>query len=873
MKDNQVELDVQVLETQGLLNQLAIHDGIHQQIPSYPERLASYHKALLDYDKDHADSTFHKSINIDSMSVAKTLLQWRDYLALCGWNSDTDLSKCARLNTLAEIDKGYEDKGLAKLLSKLQEQLNLMVSGEATVPSIYKELTIEIPCALELLPDYIQPILNSLRSLGVTIEVNEEDTNAMPETINEIHFTQQWKAEAWLSQQDPNAYDLWINTDNKRIDNWLHMSGQPVCGSEMENANPQITQLFLLAVQLFQRPLNVNTLLQYLFLPECPLNWKFRRELAKNIVSEGGFCNDKVQKCIKAYIEREFKEEKDTTPQKSTPQQREENYINYLPFDLRAEEKALPLAEETDMVDKKALLNFLSSIGLYASERAVKIAAKLPYDARISQLRAVSEMINALTNQIDNIIVNDLSFKTLIQWAQSLYESGDYKLYNAQAHCRNLITQPSNMISRAAKVIWCDFYGDDAKKLSTDFLSPYEQQELKNHGVRLWDKDNESKLLNILSALPLHHTSESLTVITCDKLGAGKLPLHPLYHLIQDAANKQDGDVLYNALATKEVEMVDNRRDSDKEKICFDAKEHPVTWADTESFSSMEKLLQDPFDYFMLYPLQFQDISDTNIKLPTTYGNVAHETIEYLFTTDRGSNTLTGYVESHYEEALHRALLRKGALLLLPEHHLDKDRLTYQLRKCVKNLAALVEENGLTVINCEQKELGQLDFEEEIFLKGYIDMVLEDESGNEVVFDLKWTSKKDKFQKMLEKNRALQLAIYQAMLKKHSSESAVVRTAYYVMPQGKLFSSDIFKGANFEQITPDSQGDVMDQLRKGYTERRKEINEGVIETADKEPVADLRYSGAAGVFPLESEGSRPAKKVENKYSDYKCFTI
>jgi hypothetical protein len=98
-----------------------MHAGIHQQIPSYPERLASYHKALLEYDKDHADNTFHKSINIDSMSVAKTLLQWRDYLALCGWNSDTNLSNCTRLNTLAEIDKGFEDKGPAKLLSKLQE--------------------------------------------------------------------------------------------------------------------------------------------------------------------------------------------------------------------------------------------------------------------------------------------------------------------------------------------------------------------------------------------------------------------------------------------------------------------------------------------------------------------------------------------------------------------------------------------------------------------------------------------------------------------------------------------------------------------------------------------------------------------------------
>ncbi len=874
MQDNQVALDVQVLETQGLLTQLAMHAGIHQQIPSYPERLASYHKAILDYDKDHTDSTFHKSIDIDSMSVAKTLLQWRDYLALCGWNSKINLNNCTRLNTLAEIENGFEDKGLAKLLNKLQEQLNLMVLGNATTPSIYKELTIEIPCAIDLLPDYIQPILNSLQSLGVTIEANEENTNVMPETINEIHFTQQWKAEAWLSQQDPKAYDLWINTDNKRLDNWLHMSGQPVCGSEMENANPQITQLFLLAVQLFQRPLNVNTLLQYLFLPECPLDKKFRRELAKNIVREGGFCNDKVQKCIKAYIEREFKDEKDTTPQKSTLEQRETDYLSYLPFDLRTEEKALSLAEETDLVDKKALTNFLSSIGSHASERAVKIAAKLPYDARISQLRSVSEMIKALTDQIDKIIVGDLSFKKLIQWSQSLYEAGNYKLYNAQTHSRTLITQPSNMISRAARVIWCDFYGDVSKKLSTDFLSPYEQQELKNHGVRLWDKENESKLLNILYALPLHHTTESLTVITCDKLGAAKQPLHPLYHLIQDTSRKQDGDILYNALATKEVDMVDNRRDDDKEKICFDAKAHPVTWKDTESFSSMEELLQDPFDYFMKYPLQFQDISDTNIKLSTTYGNVAHETIEYLFTTDKGNNTLNGYVESHYEEALHRALLRKGALLLLPEHHLDKDRLTYQLKKCVKNLAGIVEENGLTVINCEQKEVEKLDFEEDIFMKGYIDMVLKDEAGNEVVFDLKWTSKKDKFQKMLEKNRALQLAIYQAMLKKHSGESAVVRTAYYVMPQGKLYSTNIFKGANFELITPASKGDVMDQLRKGYTERRKEINDGIIETAENMPIKDLPYTMAPGTFPLEdNEAKREPKKVENKYSDYKCFTI
>lgn len=874
MQDNQVALDVQVLETQGLLTQLAMHASIHQQIPSYPERLASYHKALLEYDKDHADNTFHNSIKIDSMSVAKTLLHWRDYLALCGWNSDTNLSNCTRLNTLAEIDKGFEDKGLAKLLSKLQEQLNLMASGKATIPSIYKELTIEIPCAIDLLPDYIQPVLNSLQRLGVTIEVSEEDTNAMPETINEIHFTQQWKAEAWLSQQDPNAYDLWINTDNKRLDNWLHMSGQPVCGSEMENANPQITQLFLLAVQLFQRPLNVNTLLQYLFLPECPLDKKLCRELAKTIVREGGFCNDKVQKCINAFIAREFRAENDPTPPESTPQQREENYRSYIPFDLRSEESSMPLSEESDLVDQNTLTEFLSAIESHASSRAVKIASMSPYDTRISQLRAVSEMIKALIDQLDNLIVGELSFKKLIQWAQSLYESGDYTLYNAQAHCRHLITHPSNMIGYVANTIWCDFYGDVSVKLSTDFLSPFEQEQLRNLGVRLWNKDHETMLMNTMLARPLHHTTESLTVITCDKLGASKLPQHPLYHLIQDRHIEENGDTLYDQLATQEVEFVDNYREEDKRQITFDAQNHPVRWGERESYSSLEEMLQNPFDYFMRYPLQFQDISDTNIKLSTTYGYVAHETIEYLFTTDRGNESLTDFVVSNYDEALHRAFLRKGALLLLPEYHLDKDRLTYQLKGCVRNLAEIVEENNLTVIECERMEEEPLGFEEDIIMKGYIDMVLQDEDGNDVIFDLKWTSKKDKFKTTLEKNRASQLAIYEAMLNSHHDGANNVRKAYYVMPIGKLFSTDNFHGSNVVLVNPDAETDVMDQLHKGYTERRKEINEGVIETAGNEPINTLRYAGTAGVFPLEDNGTQNnPKKVENKYSDYKCFTI
>ena len=50
--NSDVAMDVQVLETQGLLTQLALHAGIHKQIPLYSKRITEYHKALLKYDEN-----------------------------------------------------------------------------------------------------------------------------------------------------------------------------------------------------------------------------------------------------------------------------------------------------------------------------------------------------------------------------------------------------------------------------------------------------------------------------------------------------------------------------------------------------------------------------------------------------------------------------------------------------------------------------------------------------------------------------------------------------------------------------------------------------------------------------------------------------
>ena len=482
-------------------------------------------------------------------------------------------------------------------------------------------------------------------------------------------------------------------------------------------------------------------------------------------------------------------------------------------------------------------------------------------------------MTDALLSQIDTLVEGDLSFTMLSQWAQSLYEDGDFTLYHAQVNSRSVINQPSNMIDKAVKTIWCDFYGDVSTTLSTDFLSNHETEQLEKQGVLLWDKQHESDFMHLMTARPICKTTGELTIVTCDQQGATKLPMHPLYLQLPFITKKEDGDSLYDNLASKEIEAVDTHRDTDNLEIRFDAEKHPVSWRAVESYSALEKLLQNPFDYFMNYTLQYTDVSETDIKLFLTYGNVAHEVVETLFTAEREGTPLEDFVLSQYEQAYRRALVKKGALLLLPEHHLDRERLMYLLRGSVRKLATIIQENGLTVIQCEQKEEEDLGFKDGIILQGYIDMLLRDKAGNDVVFDLKWVAKKDKFKTVLEKNRALQLAIYKAMLMNHENHSQSIRTAYFVMPYGKLFSTDSFYGENCELITPKLQSDIMAQLRNGYAERVKEISEGVIETADNQPIHELTYAQAGNVYPLDAEGVREPKKAENLYSDYKCFTI
>ena len=857
--EGNVNFDMRILDTQGLLDKLALHAGIHQEQPSLVERQVGYYQALSEFDNAHPGNIYHRSIAIDGMSVARTLWGWRGYLSLCGWRGGITLEGCERLNTLARIEQYYTDKGISQLLCKVSDAVAKMGCGTLSVPDAYRQLEVILPCDKTMLPDYLHELFDGLERLGVRFSILSTEGVNKGCKVTRMTFTQQWKAEAWLSQQEATAYNVWLNRDNKRLDNWLHMSGNPVSGSKMMQSNPQITQLFLIAIQLFQRPLNVNVLLQYLLLPSCPLDWSLRKILADKILSEGGACNQKVKDCINDYI-RGGADEKEC-------RRREEKYLECLPFDLRADDSE-HLAEESDTVSVKEVTAFVQALKGYINEALYVLS---PDDIRVPQYHATADSFGSLLRLLATLEDADMPTATLQQWAQMLYDAQDYSYYTAQVGCRTIVNSPANILSPVRRLVWCDFYGDSSQALSTDFLSPNEMEKLTASGVKIWNPAHEAEYLHMMQMRPLQLTTDEVLLVSCRYSGTTRLPFHPLSCYVS-GIEEVDGDASYSALASKPVSCFDNHREEDNVKIEFDAEAHPLDsrLRTTESFSALESLLQNPFDYFMRYHLQFSDVYDAEFNASITFGNVAHEVIEHLFTGCTDHSRLEQYIKTHYEEEFNRALVAKGAYLLLPENHFDKHRLHYQLYRCVNNLAAVIIENRLKVVDCEQQEEHNLGFPNGISIKGYIDMVLEDAFGRKVVFDLKWTSMKNKHKKLVESNRATQLAIYQAFLEKKSSN---VRTAFFTMPQGRLITKDEFSGEHVDQLSV-ADVDLMEQLRKGYSARLGQLQRGMIETAGGVALSELEYMREEGVFPVDGEGAKgaPTKKANN-YSDYKCFTI
>jgi len=648
-----------------------------------------------------------------------------------------------------------------------------------------------------------------------------------------------------------------INSDNNSFDDLQSAFGLPLSGSVFQKANPQTIQLFKLSSALFLKPLNIQNLLSYFQLAVHPVPGKLRMNLLNVISSEGGVENKKWQEVIANYV---FDSDK-----------KKAEILNFL--EIRQ--------YKTNEIDKQDLLQFYNSLNDWANKRRIAMMEEDPSVAiQLSHLRILCKNMLSLVNDISK---PQLSATEFIQIIKDTYEPMDISGIQAQRGSVSIVGLAGQIHSRVETLIWMDFYGSNFKPHYYSFLNNTEITNLTAQGALLWDAaaQAQSNMQQFKNAVL--KTSKRCILVTCDKVKDEITEEHPLHSLLK-AGVKNLNEFIINfeelsqsqnftefGFETPEYKEIENRALPQRQTEFHINQGLLIGKRVIESVSSIEQMLQFPFDWVLQYAAGIKSANSYQMEdITITLGNVAHQFVEQIFNDANFSIIQAKVLLEDFDARIYQCIRERGAVLLLDEHRFECERFVARLKKSTTTLITLIEENRLTVVSPEFEVNGSAGILDKQNFTGYIDLLLKDELGQLVIMDLKWTFSDKKYKVKVKEGKSVQLSIYKALICE-KDKNVVSKTAYFLLSSGILISSYEFKGAQVFKIdSKSSEEEILQKIENSIEYRRKQFGEGIIEEGEEGPLAQILYFNDQeenSLIQLESDSSGKNKK-KNYYSSF-----
>ena len=893
-------MDTMVCDTMGLVAMLELRLGIHVEDISGNNRTVHYYKAMSEYMKRSPDNALAASFKLSSLGTAEQALRWRDSLVLDKWQAHSGGNASGRLDVLAGTEEFFDSPGLPDRLKDVLLYIKRVKEG------FFKEFDIELPCESAMFHPAVQELLTALQSHGARISSKDfqgfrgnnlshiahllYSSTGVRLTLNKddrsfqiYKFADEKAANEYLAMKGDEIHaDVWINNANKTMDNWLRMMGKPTMGSSMAEAVPQLIQLFVLGIDMLKEPLNIQSLINWLYSPMQPFGTFFGGILAETVIGEGGYRNDKCRKVVENYIsgkytyhdkeeEAELSEEAKAKRDEKEKKERQLLVTTYLPsFNVPSDNK----------IDSPRLMTYLNSLSGWARGRSHFLGEKPVNEGWCSQLEYLAQMCDTFVLLLESSDMGDnVDFKQVESWISTLYKGESFMQYATQRGSRELIDSPTKMAADSKRTVWMNFVGGDVPTLDCSFLYPTERAKVKDT-LTLWDERKEMDYHHLMQLLPFFLTEEQMILVVTDYVGGEPAPKHPIMVRLESQVENLNDFIIEPNLFHEETEKVKLVRNNNIQSLIPFDHSDLLKWPEHLSPTTISTLVEYPFDYLMERMLNIVSTGPGSIKdVKTTMGTVAHAVIERLFAPREGKSCskveeIQQRINNEFEEQVRKQIESCGAILFLPENRLDAELLKGQLRRCLGILLEIIRDNHLTVTGCEQmvkKEMGLLQNDKDWDMVGYIDMTLEDENHHPVVFDFKWTSSKTYHRNLLTANRSIQLELYRVMLSGEKRDN-VERTAYFLMPEGHLYSKEHFDGIHCTQLQSENDANIIEQLRQSFFYRKKQLDEGTVEVGEGFPLNMLDYyndTEEKNLFPLSKDDTGAEK--ENIFSNYKLF--
>jgi hypothetical protein len=874
-KRNNLIFNEMIVGNKGLLTELELRSGLVCETLSDVEREASYYQVLKKAVDKHPESFIKKSFEMDEYGVASEVLNWRDELVLAGWNPEIE-GVSDKLDLIAEVEKlAVQDSINIKGES---DRWKAIFDSDAQFFDEDEELLIYFP--EHLLPPYLADFFRKISKKGMQCtyqneekSIAEEGTNLQKlqkallntnstenhsfreedqDSLRILRFEKYDDALEYMVNQEPNSNKVYVNSDNRNFDNLQEVFNNPLSGSFLKNASPEIVQLFKLGLSLFISPLHIYNLVSYLQVSIHPLPSSFRHKLIQVIIEEGGIVNEKWEAEIGNFKNPENAEEADKNKKK----------LKFLPINTDFSEE----------IKVPALKEFVTSLRNWAHQRMHSNNHDFD-ELTIQAFSSLINLCNAFQIILDSQTESNVSPEKLKSWILSIYKPSDYNYTTPQAGSRFVISSPAAILDPAEELIWMDCFEGIPEASKYRFLTQQEFNLLEDNGLKLWSEEDQVKAQLYEQKRAVLQCRTRCTLLVSNKKRGERVSEHPLLTRLHTQFDNIESITAYEPEPAGKIENIKlNRLPETSLAIELDQKNLFIT-REKESYSSLSNLIQNPLDYIFQYHLGITDPGVNELSNENrTMGNVAHLFIEELVNdSGRDLASMKALVDNEFRSRFDKAVLQKGAVLLLEENKILLTRFEHILNQSVKNLLEIIETNNLEVEgvevieNCQQDRLFELE--------SRIDLLLKEKRGRPVIFDLKWTSAKTYYNNLVKENRALQLEVYRKVLEKARNVNTS-GVGYYNLTRGVLITPQNFRGDHIVSIEPENDKDIFTQAINSYHYRWKQIQEGVIEVAEGLELNQLDYvneSDNKNLYPLDSDYNDKKLKATNKFSNFQTF--
>lgn len=838
----------------GFLSILETQLGLSALHPSQAERIVQYQDCLRRLDSEQR--FYHRSFATDPLGTAAYLLDWRDKWILFGWDGAMLAGAPNRLRDLGEVEtlaSSAVSSSVGQRLKAVQEALQqrkpdieqvLLIDSIETLPYRWQQVLARLPVVVAgELAGLGQGFLGMLQKQLYCADQGQ----VMPKlewqgdgTVLVVQAETQALANHWLAAQ--LAVDrptlLVCSHDGIRLDTQLSAAGRPRQGFRDASAFRPALQVLPLAMELLWDPLHFQSLVQFLTHPVCPVPGYARRRLAEKVADAPGIGGAYWQRTL-AQIDEHYGEER-----ASKVREQIALWIEHVRF---PSESGAPLEVVIERVSRLAEF-FRLRLG------ETEVARRLSFQAGYGQCKSCLGSLKGLQLQ-GEAVIRPRQLQKLV--AQATSNGTDNLLWPAEIGAGAVVSHPGAITESAERVIWSPLTLPVLP--GNDLWSASEIRALRAAGVELPLASDTLEQITASWLRPVQAAQEQLVLV----LPPPEQEVHPLWQMIEAVVDKPQILSLETLLSWSSEAL------SPVIPLPLPA---PKRWwqlpddvsvplRPKESFSSLEKLLFNPYHWLLQYPAKLK--SSSIVSLGEDFrilGNLAHGLVEQYFLRQDALTMSAVEFDAWFASSFNALIDQEGASMRAPGRGADLEGFHFRLLLAMRSMREHISTAGMVQVVPERDVSGHFAGGE---LAGSVDLMMENDRGERTIIDMKWSGIK-KYPEKLRQNRHLQLAIYAELLRQENGSWPSV--GYYILDQARLFAPDDRAFPNADVVSP-ADGENTAQLWQRFLATWR-WRVAQIQAGQFEVVLDTISASEASEPP---EDAMAMETLNEAYNDYRTL--